>query len=141
MSSTNLLVVPSCPKSLSHSTNGIHSYPTRGVRSHITRGVQTLLLRTITIRRTHVKIKSVECSDIEILSPCAGFLVDFRKLGGNAFRVASFHPFECYRVEDIALLILLYTTLVQVPVALETGYQFLVSVHRSHNFVQSASGG
>ena len=87
------------------------------------------------------KIKSVECSDIEILSPCAGFLVDFRKLGGNAFRVASFHPFECYRVEDIALLILLYTTLVQVPVALETGYQFLVSVHRSHNFVQSASGG
>ena len=113
MSSTNLLVVPSCPKSLSHSTNGIHSHPTRGVclhptrgvRLYITRGVQTLLLRTITIRRTHVKIKSVECSDIEILSPCAGFLVDFRELGGNAFRVASFYPFECYRVEDIALLI------------------------------------
>ena len=78
MSSTNLLVVPSCPKSLSHSTNGIYlyptrgirlhptrgvclhptrgvcSYPTRGVRLHITRGVQTLPLRTITIRRTHV---------------------------------------------------------------------------------------
>ena len=87
------------------------------------------------------KIKSVECSDIEILSPCAGFLVDFREFGSDAFRVASFYPFERYRVEDIALFILLYTALVQVPVALETGYQFLVSVHRSHNFVQSASGG
>ena len=50
------------------------------------------------------EIKSVERSNIEILSPCAGFLVDFRELGGNAFRVTSFYPFECYRVEDIASL-------------------------------------
>ena len=87
------------------------------------------------------EVKSVECSDIEILSPCAGFLVDFREFGSNAFRVAAFHSFECYRVECVSLFVFLYTALIQVPVALETGYQFLVSVHRSHNFVQSASGG
>ena len=87
------------------------------------------------------KIKPVERSDIEILSPCAGFLIDFRKFGSNAFRVTSFHSFECYRVEFVALLILLYTALVQIPVALETDYQFLVSAHRPHDFVQSASGG
>ena len=87
------------------------------------------------------EIKSVECSDIEILSPCAGFLVDFQEFGSNAFRVASFHPFERYRIENIAVLILLHTALVQIPVTLETGNQLLVAVHRPHDFVQSASGG
>ena len=64
------------------------------------------------------KIKPVERSDIEILSPVCRLSLLISKVW-QLMQFGHFlpTPFRCYRVEFVAILILLYTALVQIPVA------------------------